>query len=87
MRTSKAAAYSAVVSLYFGLFYFGIGTLMTLSQHQSMGKFLADFLIVMVTIFGLFTFLFKDFSGAFDKINTPRDADKNPSDSEKNGQS
>lgn len=76
MPSFRAAAYSAIISAYFGCFYFGIGTLMTLAQHGDMGKFLGEFVVTMIVVFGFLTFVMHELQGAFDKLNTPRSRDR-----------
>ena len=76
MPSTRSAVYSLIFSAYFGCFYFGIGTLMTLAQHGDMGKFLGDFVITMIVVFAFLTFVMHELQGAFDKLNTPRHLDQ-----------
>lgn len=84
MPSAKSAFYSFMISLYIGCFYFGIGTLMTLAQGQSMGKFLFDFVVVMFAFFALLSFAINELQGAFDKLNQPREHNQPTGESTKN---
>lgn len=76
-RFGKSLLYSFFVTLYFMCFYYAFGVAETLYKGGDLVKFFFDTIIVGTVVWGFLSFLIYDIMGSFEKLNRPRDDDKN----------
>ena len=84
-RFAQSGFYSFLVTLYGMCFYYGIGVAVTLAQGGDLVKFFWDCLTGGFVLFIFLWFVFYELTGAFERLNQPRDKDDSGGDDKGTG--